>query len=360
MKLTTTYKSPETEQSDQPVDHEKILVNRSIHSALDAGVMTNHVEIVNFYVSLKSKPLAILVGPKQRGKNILVRCFAQNLIHNELHNQFQSMLGHPWWIERSENHVSLGNLHSQFNAEKLRMVTDNAGRPENEKHIFIACLNQISSAEVNRYFLEISRQLQTGRIIHLQETSLPFPFIYPHNLLVIGTIDTASFNWYDEDLLAHTSIIQWQAKGKTSESLKYAIYDELMINGEEEFLCSRIRNAGTAHLKIQRIFGDQSQALKPLLEVESVLLKYGLSFSTRQATSDAVIYLSNAWTSSDAGLFDHSHNRNLKIALDFAITQNILTRGWELIRQSASLRSTLGEMLNGQFPNSKDFLQRST
>jgi hypothetical protein len=270
------------------------------------------------------------------------------------------MLGHPWWIERSENHVSLGNLHSQFNAEKLRMITDNAGRPENEKHIFIACLNQISPAEVNRYFLGIARQLQTGRIIHLQGTSLTLPFIYTHNLLVIGTIDAPSFNWYDEDLLAHTSVIHWQATGKTSESLLDPEYDELFINGEEEFLCSRIRNASSAHLKIQRILGDQSQALKPLLEVESVLLKHGLTFSTRQVTNEAVIYLSNAWTSSDAGLFDHSNISNLKIALDFAMAQNILPWGWELVRQSTSLRSTLGKMFDGQFPKSQNFLQRAT
>jgi hypothetical protein len=358
VEVKTTCKSPSVKPTEKILDLEKILVIRAIQSALDSGLIANHIDFVNFYVSLKAKPLAILVGPKQQGKNILVECFAKNLIQGEMHNQFQSMPGHPWWIERNKNQASFWNIHSQFNAEKLHIVTENASRSKNGRHLFIACLNKISPAEVNRFFLEIARQLQVGRIIYLQKAFIPYPFIYPNNLLVIGTIDTPSFHWYDNRLLSHTSIIHWQALRKTGEKRQYPIIKELVIDSEEEFFRSRIRSTGSAYLKIQHILGDQSQALKSILEVESILLKHGLTFSTRQVTGEAIIYLANAWTSSYAGLFDDSKVKNLQIALDLAIAQIVLPRGWELIRKSASFRSTLCKALDGHFPRSRNFVKR--
>jgi hypothetical protein len=112
-------------------------------------------------------------------------------------------------------------------------------------------------------------------------------------------------------------------------------------------------------MKIQQIFGDQSLALKPLLEVQSILMKHGVDFSTRQVTGEAVIYLSNAWSNLDNGLFHPSMSRNLLIALDFTISQIILPRAWGSIKQSSILLSSLKAFLGNHFPQSISFLNHS-
>lgn len=342
------------------LDREQYFVDKLVRETVEAGLDVDPATIVNFYISLKSKPLAILVGSRGVGKADFVRSIAKSLIQSKINDQCQFMVGHPWWAERSEKLVSFGYLQSQFNAEKLHQLFEDAGRIENDKLLYIACLNAISPAEVSGFFSEIALQLQTSRIIQLPEFTLTTPFIYPNNLQMIGTIDTTLFEWYDENLLPHTNIIQLPEEGKTKhKSDRNLSVSNIDIDGEREFLNSRIRDEGIAHMKLQRILKNQSLALKPVLEIESVLLKFGAKFSTRQVTREAVIYLSNAWTGAGNGLFDRSDARNLEIALDFTISQNVLPRAFPLIRESDRLRTALLAMLDGKFPNVHSFIEGS-
>lgn len=344
--------------TEHTTDHEIILINRAIRAVSELGVKVGLRTIINFYVALKSKPLAILAGSKGVGKDDFVRCIAKILTDSEANARYQFMTGHPWWAERSEEIAAFHTIHAQFNALKLQMLFEDANHPENIKRIFLACLRKISPAEISGFFTEIARQLFSGRIIHLPEPAFTTPFIYPDNLLVIGTIDAPWFEWYSEDLLTHTSIINWHDRG-----IAYRFLDGLLspesddIDEERVFLSSRIRDEGAAHMKIQRILKDQSEALKPVLEIESVLLKFGAKFSTRQVTREAIIYLSNAWTSIGAGLFDRSHSRNLEIALDFAIAQLVLPRAWSLLQESDRLQTALSAMFDGRFPNTRLFVE---
>lgn len=337
-------------------DREKLLTDRLVQEIVSAGIPIKPTTIVNFYVSLKSKPLAILVGPQNSGKVNFIKAFSRFLIRDNNLLRYQFMIGHPWWANQSSNITSLGHLHAQFNAEKLWQLFEDAWKQENEKNLYIAGLCKISPAEVVGFFSELSRQLQRGRIIDLPETYALVPFFYPHNLLMLGSMDTTVFDWYDDGLLPQTSIIHWHSSSDFSAFQSPSLQDGMDPLLSNEFLHSRIRNEGEAHLKIQQIFGEQSLALKPLLEIESILVKQGVEFSTRQVTSEAVIYLSNAWSNLNNGLFHPSMSRNLLIALDFAISQIVLPRAWDLIKQSSKLVSSLKAFLGNQFPHSTTFI----
>jgi hypothetical protein len=338
------------------MDQEKLLLDRLVQEIIDAGIPLQPTTIVNLYVSLKSKPLAILVGPQNSGKDTFIKTFSRFLIRDNNLLRYQFMIGHPWWANQSKNITSLGHLHAQFNAEKLWQLFEDAWRQENEKNLYITGLCKISPAEVVGFFSELSRQLQRGKIIDLPEIYALVPFYYPHNLLTLGSLDATVFDWYDENLLPHTSIIHWPQISEHSTALPNLTQDENGLSLGDEFLYSRIRNEGAAHLKIQNIFGDQSLALMPLLEVESILMKHGVDFSTRQVTVEAVIYLSNAWSNQDNGLFHPSLSRNLLIALDFVISQIILPRAWDSIKWSSKLFASLKAFLGNQFPLSTAFL----
>jgi hypothetical protein len=171
------------------IDQEKLLIDRLVQEIIDAGILLKPTTIVNLYVSLKSKPLAILVGPKNSGKDIFIKSFSRLLIRNNDLSRCQFMIGHPWWADRSKNIKSLNHLHTHFNAEKLWQLFEDAWRQENEKLLYITGLCKISPAEVVGFFSEISRQLQMGRFIYLPETYALMPFFYPHNLLMLGSLD---------------------------------------------------------------------------------------------------------------------------------------------------------------------------
>ncbi|MEW6651280.1 MAG: hypothetical protein AB1453_13980 [Chloroflexota bacterium] len=63
-----------------------------------------------------------------------------------------------------------------------------------------------------------------------------------------------------------------------------------------------------------------------------------------------VTYLANAWSLNRIGLFDPCTDHNLKIAMEFAITQEFLPIVAGKIRQSPRLANQLLNMLGGQYP----------
>src|SRR4030067_714707 len=89
-----------TGQSIQP-DYEIQLLTRLSEQASQVGIRFDRTAIANFYVALKSKPLAILTGPAQSGKIALVQCLAHTLMGADCGGrddrmQCQVMVGHPW------------------------------------------------------------------------------------------------------------------------------------------------------------------------------------------------------------------------------------------------------------------------
>ena len=62
------------------VDPEEELVSHLVQSVSRAGICSDPVSVINFYVSLKSKPLAILAGSEQTGKIAMVQCLAHVLM----------------------------------------------------------------------------------------------------------------------------------------------------------------------------------------------------------------------------------------------------------------------------------------
>jgi len=54
-------------------DQEILQMDHLIQEFMDAGIPLKPVTIVNLYVSLKSKPIAILVGPQNSGKENFIK-----------------------------------------------------------------------------------------------------------------------------------------------------------------------------------------------------------------------------------------------------------------------------------------------
>jgi len=335
------------------LDGERQTVTRLIRAVARAGVRADPMSIVNFYVALKSKPLALLTGPAQSGKIALVRCLAQVLTGGDP-LRCQMMVGHAWWAGASREVALFTEAQTRFNTDKILALVEEAWKPENANRVFLAGLTRISPAELMGFFSEVAFQLRHGQIMRLPTAHLSEPIPYPPNLFLVGTMDTPRLDESDEDLLSMTTIIQWA--GSEVEAARPSSHVEAFPNGENEFLYSLIRDERAARLKLQHVLGKRLPAVWPLIRIEA-LLRQHVADLPPSVPGEAMIYLANAWTRQGAGLFDLSPTANLEIALDLSITQSILPHAQASIQQSPALREELRVMLNGKFPRSAALLE---
>jgi hypothetical protein len=224
-------------------------------------------------------------------------------------------------------------------------------QPENTQRLYIVCMVGISPAELLSFFTEVAFQLAHGRLMRIGGTHFVNPIPYPKNFILIGTIELPRFVWWDEDLLAQTTIIQWPA-GKRHAS---PLIQKTALPQEREFLRSCLHNKDGAYRNISPILAKLRQPLDPLLQVASCLRADAVSISY-PIIDDVMIYLANSWSKQGHGLFDPLHSRNLAISLDLAIAQILLPHAADKINRLPSLRKHLERILSDRFPYSSAFL----
>jgi len=172
--------------------NEQEIVARLLSTVTESDVRSDPNAIVNFYVALKSKPMAILIGPMNSGKITVVESLMRVLAGSET-IQCQKMDGHAWWAAKSGNVALFTDAQTRFNTTKILSLVEEALQPENANRVFIACLTRISPAELFGFFSEVAFQVQHERLMRLPYAHLSEPMPYPPNLFLIGTMDTVLF-----------------------------------------------------------------------------------------------------------------------------------------------------------------------
>jgi hypothetical protein len=331
-------------------DHEATLVASLSIAMAKAGFSISQVDLANFYVALKSKPLAILAGRANTGKTGLVQCLAQSLMGQDC-LRIQMINGHPWWAEGCKDIANNTGLHERFVTEKMLSIIEEASQPENAQRVFISCLIQISPAELLSFFTDVAFQIQHGQLMRIGDAHLSEPIPFPSNLFIVGTMDTLNFDWWENDLLLSTTVIQWPH----ASVLLQPMPNRGSLMEEREFLQSCIRSRDSAYHKIIPILKEQRHPLFPLLQIEATLKQYA-SETIDRATDEVMIYLANSWSRLGNGLFHPSPARNLAIALDVAIAQILLPRAVDAIQGMETLRKQLGNAMKNRFPRSTAFV----
>lgn len=331
-------------------DNEIQLFSRLSEMVSQVGISFDRTVIANFYIALKSKPLAILTGPMQSGKIELVRCMAHTLMGCDS-QQYQMMVGHPWSFGNTKNLALFTEAQMRFNTEKLLCLIEEAWRLENSQRVFLACITHISPAELLSFFTEVSYQLRHGQLMRLGDAHFTEPIPFPPNLFLIGTMDTDHFDWWDNDLLLNTIVMR-----TTESTLSPCLLPRNPVFSEErEFLGSCVRNRQAVYPKIHKILRWEKQPLRPLMQIGALLReKVGLVLDWLEY--ETIVYLANSWTRQGNGLFAASTPENLAIALDLAISQIFLPGAADAIRRIDILREQVHGVLFSQFPRSAAFI----
>ena len=333
-----------------PQDAEVELIDRLTAAAIEAGVRVERIDIANIYIALKHRPLAILTGPAGRGKCAFLQRLA-NILAGSDGLKRQIMPGHAWYLGGSPVNTTLINMHSRMITEKVFYIIEEALQPENAQQVFIVGLTNISPAELLSFFTELAGQVQHKEVKHIGDAHLSTPFRFPPNLLLIGTMDTGDFDFWDEDLLSGTTVIEWHADivGSPLESARES------NNLGSVYLHSSVRNSWNAYEKLMTATASMKQPLQAVMLVKRILQAHGLEFSPG-LLDEVILYLANAWSAQGNGLLHPFTSCNLAIAIDLALVQLVLPRYLEPIRSSETLQAELQKVLDKYLPRCNAFL----
>lgn len=343
-----------TLEKDKMFDPEIKLLNEVEEQLRQRGFLLSRVWTVNFLVAIKSKPLMILIGPREAEKEALVESYCQ-VITGGGSNQYQPMVGHPWWASQTADVAMFTRTQSLFNTLKLEMMIEEAGLPANRNRFFVANISRISPGELEEYFSETAFQLRHGELMRLPTSHFSNPVPFPPNLAIIGTMDTLTFPWSDADLLSQTTIIDCAPTKITGyPSIKIVNPDPLK---EKRLIQSYIRDPQGAFRKLMIILRRIPSALFPLLYVQKILRDV-VARNSSSMLLEGMIYLSNSWSQMGSGLFNENAQKNLQIAMDLAITQSLLLPNSERITNSNNLRYKLQSIVGNQYPLAVNLLSQ--
>jgi hypothetical protein len=334
-----------------PIGTETDLVASLLRASIDAGVRAAPSAVVNLYVALKSKPLAIVAGPANSGKVAAVQALAHVLTGGDA-ARFHLLVGHAWWAGQSGNVGLFMEAQERLNAGAIIELTAEAWQPENARRVLIGCLTRISPAEVTRLFTEVACQLRHGQIMQLPGLHLTQPVPYPPNLLLVGTMDVDHLNVSDPDLLEMATVIHWSGDNKAIPRLNHPAG----AAGENTYLRTRVRTEREACLRLRPILEQEPASLQPLFQVENVLRQHAVALPP-WVRGAALAYLANAWDERGNGLFDRHAARQRAVAFDLALAQYVLPHvsGAE---PDAELYRQLEPVLASGFPRATAALDR--
>jgi hypothetical protein len=337
-------------------DTDFVILPHLFEAVRKAGINADPISITNLFVALKSKPMAILVGPIHTGKISVLKSIAQGLIDNDP-LRFQTMVGHPWWANRTENVAQFIEAQTLWNTSKIIDLVMEAGQPENANKLFVACMTRISPSELNEFFTGMAYQLRRGQVMRVGPVHYDEPIHFPRNVRLVGTMDENQFKWLNEDLLSNVSILHWNPIHQVLESPNIPATES--FDYEKAFLNSGIREVQAALGKLRYILNREREPFLPLMKVSKTLRDYKIDLPST-LYSEIMAYLANSWSYQNIGLFNRATGRNLNIAMDFTLTQSFLLPLGEKLAESRRLCKQLLTILNDQFPRSATFVENFT
>jgi hypothetical protein len=312
----------------------------------------DEILLINFYITLKAKPLAVLAGPEDSGKEALVEKLVSVLSgrgKNKL--QLQMLTGHPWWA-RGDNLAGLVEIQTRFTSEKVMSIFEEVQQPQNCDQAFLICFARISPAELQNFFTDLAFQIRNNRIMRLGDIHFNEPVAFPNNLFITGTMDTDEYHWYEPDLLSKASVIQ---TGNYNLSQSITLGKAASISVRE--LMSPIREPNMAYQRLKSLLAGEKQPFERFLQIQEIMHNHHVS-TPDNLMDDAVIYLANAWSHSGEGLFASNLRANFEIATDILIVQLLLPCIQGALQKSSEFRQALMNLLRLYYPFSCSYLSQ--
>jgi len=160
------------------------------------GFYYNKDEVINLFLSLKTKPFVILSGISGTGKTKMVQWFAESLGATEENGQFHLIPIRPDWNDGSDL-LGYKDIKGDFVEGPLTRIIKKANE---SLHVpFFVLLDEMNLARVEYYFSDIlsvmesrkwkENQIVTSNLLSKEITGYEFDLKIPQNLYIIGTVN---------------------------------------------------------------------------------------------------------------------------------------------------------------------------
>jgi 5-methylcytosine-specific restriction enzyme B len=166
-----------------------------IHSYISSkGFYYTKEEVINLFLSLKTKPFVILSGISGTGKTKIIQWLAESVGATEENGRFTLIPVRPDWNDGSDL-LGYVDIKGEFKAGPLTKVVLEA--EQNPKEPYFVLLDEMNLARVEHYFSDVlsvmeSRHWKNGKIVSskLLSKEIAGRDIYlPANVYIIGTVN---------------------------------------------------------------------------------------------------------------------------------------------------------------------------
>ncbi|MCC2326834.1 MrcB family domain-containing protein [Bacillus wiedmannii] len=283
------------------------------------GFYYEEKDLINFFLSLKTKPFVILSGISGTGKTKIVQWFAESLGATEENGQFTLIPVRPDWSDSSDL-LGYVNLQGEFQERPLINVLENAAANPNRPYFVV--LDEMNLARVEYYFSDFlsvieSRKWKDGKIVTspvLPESITNKHITIPSNVYIIGTVNM------DETTHPLSKKVLDRANTIEFNTVNLDYFNFLMDVEEKEAEIASNRSLETEYLHLKECFKENEDLVR---NISNVLIKINKILGSVGAQVGYRIR--------DEICFYMAYNEQGKLlsfdeALDYQIYQKILPR----------------------------------
>lgn len=170
------------------------IVNHIYSYISGKGFYYTKEEVINLFLSLKTKPFVILSGISGTGKTKIVQWLAESVGATEENGRFTLIPVRPDWNDGSDL-LGYVDIKGEFKAGPLTKVVLEA--EQNQEEPYFVLLDEMNLARVEHYFSDVlsvmeSRRWENGKIVSskLLPKEIAGRDIYlPANVYIIGTVN---------------------------------------------------------------------------------------------------------------------------------------------------------------------------
>ncbi|MGX5539026.1 MrcB family domain-containing protein [Bacillus wiedmannii] len=283
------------------------------------GFFYEKKDLINFFLSLKTKPFVILSGISGTGKTKIVQWFAESLGATEENGQFTLIPVRPDWSDSSDL-LGYVNLQGEFQERPLINVLENAAANPNRPYFVV--LDEMNLARVEYYFSDFlsvieSRKWKDGKIVTspvLPESITNKHITIPSNVYIIGTVNM------DETTHPLSKKVLDRANTIEFNTVNLDYFNFLMDVEEKEAEIASNRSLETEYLHLKECFKENEDLVRNisnvLIKINKILESVGAQVGYR--IRDEICFYMAYNEQGKLLLFDE--------ALDYQIYQKILPR----------------------------------
>ncbi|MEI4648210.1 DUF3578 domain-containing protein [Bacillus cereus] len=241
-------------------------------------------DLINFFLSLKTKPFVILSGISGTGKTKIVQWFAESLGATEENGQFTLIPVRPDWSDSSDL-LGYVNLQGEFQERPLIKVLENADANPNRPYFVV--LDEMNLARVEYYFSDFlsvieSRKWKDGKIVTspvLPESITNKHITIPSNVYIIGTVNM------DETTHPLSKKVLDRANTIEFNTVNLDYFNFLMDMEEKEAEIVSDSSLATKYLHLKECFKENEDLVRNistiLIEINKILESVGAQVGYR-------------------------------------------------------------------------------